>query len=75
MNDKCFQYIVNLYFNFNFLSWFHIYIILIFSSLVFLNYNKCLFIQTFNFLSIYDCLFNNFNYYKCLCRMHSNTLK
>ena len=35
MNDECFQYIVNLYFIFNFYYGFMIYIILIFSYLVF----------------------------------------
>ena len=53
-----------------------IYIILIFSYLVFLNFlknmaNAYLF-KHFNFISFYDSLFNNFNLYKCLC---SNTFK
>ena len=34
MNDKCFKYIVNLYFIFNFLSWFHDIYIYIYSHLV-----------------------------------------
>ena len=78
MNDKYFRYIVNIYFTFNLLSWFHdiyiyIYIILVFSSLVFSFFILFLIMASiylskhFNFISIYNGLFNNLSYYKCLC--------
>ena len=71
MNDKCFQYIMNLYFIFY--HGFMIYIILIFSYLIFsFKFFKKIMTSAylskhFNFISVYDGIFSNFNYYKCLC--------
>ena len=59
MNDKCFQYIVNLYFIFNFLK--------IMAS-AYLS-------KHFNFISAYDGLFSYFSYYKCVCSDASKHLK
>ena len=78
MNYKCFQYLVNIYFIFNFYHGFMIYIILIFSSLVFIFFyflkimTSVYLFKHFNFISSYDGIFSNFSYYKCL---YSNVSK
>ena len=47
---------------------FMIYIILIFCSLVFLKILISAYLSKhFNFISIYDGIFSNFNCFKCLC--------
>ena len=75
MNDKCFYYIMNLYFIFTIYIYIYIYI-LIFSFLVFLIFFKIMInaylSKQFNFIRAYDGLFSNFSYYKCL---YSNTSK
>ena len=67
MNDKCFQYILNLYFILIFYHGFMIYIY-IYSSLVFFNFLNIMISvylsKHFNFLSVYSGLFWNFNYHK-----------
>ena len=66
---------------FNFLSWFHdIYIyIYIYSSLVFFNILNIMtsvyLSKHFNFISVYNGLFRNFSYYKCLSNNASKHLK
>ena len=63
---------MNLYFIFNFLSWFHDIYNFNFSSLVFSFFNFLKIMENaylskhFNFISVYNDLFRNFNYYKCL---------
>ena len=58
-----------------------IYIILIFSSLVFSFFNflkimaNSYLFKHFNLISVYDGLFSNFNRYKCLCSNASKHLK
>ena len=73
---------MNFYFIFTFLSWFHdiyiyIYIyILIFSSFNFLKIMKNAYLsKPFNFISVYDALFSNFNCYKYLCSNASKHLE
>ena len=58
MNDKCFQYIMNLYFIFNFFyHGFIIYIILIFSFFNFLKIMTSAYLfKHFNFISAYVVL-------------------
>ena len=58
-----------------------IYIILIFNYLVFsfLNFLKIItsvyLSKHFNFISVYNNIFSNFSYYKCLCSNASKHLK
>ena len=78
MDDKCFYYIVNLYFILIFLSWFHvIYIVLYFFSFFnFLNFMINGYLSKyFNFISAYNDIFSNFSYYKCLSNNASKHLK
>ena len=53
-----------------------IYKILIFSSFKFLKIIISVYLfKHLNFISIYDCLFSNFSYYKCLCINTSKHVK
>ena len=77
MNDKYFQYIVNLYFIKIFYYGFMIYIYTYFFSFFnFLNIMTSVYLsKDFNFITAYNSLFRNFNYYKCLSNNASKHLK
>ena len=66
MNDKCFKYIVNIYFILIFLSWFND--IYIYITNAYLS-------KYFNFISAYNDFFSNLSNYKCLNSNASKHLK
>ena len=72
MNNKYFQYIVNLYFILIFYHGFIIYIyIYIHTHIMTIAY----LFKYFNFISSYNDFFSNFSYYKCLSSNASKHLK
>ena len=55
---------------------FMIYIILIFSSFNFFKIMTSAYLSKhYNFVSVYDGIFSNFSYYKCLCSNASKHFK